>query len=633
MKLFWKIYSAVFICFALLVMAMSAFMIRSQIVSATESLINQQKTVGSIMIDEIEREHLVDKLPFQSLKCLTEHKSFAFWWLVKPNGQVYLADDIKSIGIQAFTCFPQAPGFLGDNAVSITGKNEIVFIQTFGYGSNKMSFWLGFTTKDIQLAKTRIIFATITCACVLLVVLGLIIYFVINHLIRPIQKLTIAAGKIGGGHFDYKVDKQSNDEVGLLADAFNKMTLDLRQTTTSVDNLNSEITERKQAEEWLNRSLSLLNATLESTADGILVINQDGKVVSLNQKFLQLWHIPQSVADSNDDKILLSYVLGQLRDPKAFLAKVEQLYSEPDASSEDVIEFNDGRTFERHSQPQKLGKEIVGRVWCFRDITERKQAEEAINNLNRDLKSNVTLLTQSNRQLREFAHLAAHDLKTPLRGIAMLAQWLAHDYKGKFDEAGRRQVELLVKRVHRVNGLIDSILLYSTLARNSDEESPVDLNSLLGDVISDIKPLPNVKITIGKKLPAVVCEEKHLQKVFYNLIDNAVKFMDKPDGLITIDCTDKEDVWVFSVSDNGPGIAPRYFEKIFRFCQTLDDRDQNEDSGTGLTITRKIVELYGGQIWLTSELNHGSTFFFTLPKALSVTDNQEQILTPAFWLV
>jgi len=251
MKLFWKIYLAVFICFVLIVMAMSAFIIRSQIANATESMIKQQKTVGSIMIDEIEKGYLVDKLPFQSLKFLTEHESFAFWWLVNPNGKVYLANDIKSIGIGAFTYLPQASSSIGDNAVSIIGKNEIVFIQTFGYGLNKMSFWLGFTTKDIQIAKNRIIFTTITYAFASLVVLCLMIYFVINHLIMPIQKLTVAAGKIGSGQFDCKVDKQSNDEIGLLADAFNKMTMDLKQTTTSIDNLNREISERKQSENKL----------------------------------------------------------------------------------------------------------------------------------------------------------------------------------------------------------------------------------------------------------------------------------------------------------------------------------------------------------------------------------------------
>ncbi|OHB50043.1 MAG: hypothetical protein A2Y10_13910 [Planctomycetes bacterium GWF2_41_51] len=259
MKLFWKIYSAVFICFLLIVTGMSAFIIKSQIANATDSMIKLQKTVGAIMIDEVEKGYLVNKLPFQSLKFLTEYESFSFWWIVKPNGKVYLADDVKSIGIEAFEEIPQVSGSIGDDAISVIGKDKIVFIKTFGYGTNKMSFWLGFTTKDIQAAKNRIIPTTITCAFASMIVLGLMIYFVINHFIMPIQKLTVAAGKIGSGQFDCKVDNQSNDEIGLLTDAFNKMMVDLKQTTTSMDKLNHEIGERKHAEETMKR----LNENLE----------------------------------------------------------------------------------------------------------------------------------------------------------------------------------------------------------------------------------------------------------------------------------------------------------------------------------------------------------------------------------
>ncbi len=170
-----------------------------------------------------------------------------------------------------------------------------------------------------------------------------------------------------------------------------------------------DITKRKRVEEALHQSLSLLNATLESTADGILVIDRDGKVVGLNQKFLQLWHIPQSVSDSNDDKILLSFVLDQLRDPKAFLAKVDQLYAEPDARSEDIVEFNDGRIFERYSQPQKLGEIIVGRVWCFRDVTERKQVEQKILEYQKHLKRLAAKLTLAEEEERRRIAGEIHD--------------------------------------------------------------------------------------------------------------------------------------------------------------------------------------------------------------------------------
>lgn len=142
-----------------------------------------------------------------------------------------------------------------------------------------------------------------------------------------------------------------------------------------------DITERKRAQADLEGSYSLLHATLESTADGILVVNREGKMVSFNKKFVDMWRIPEPIVASRDDDQALAFVLDQLKDPEGFLAKVRELYSRPDAESYDVLEFKNGRIFERYSQPQYIGKESVGRVWSFRDVTERKQAEEMIQHL------------------------------------------------------------------------------------------------------------------------------------------------------------------------------------------------------------------------------------------------------------
>jgi signal transduction histidine kinase len=261
-----------------------------------------------------------------------------------------------------------------------------------------------------------------------------------------------------------------------------------------------------------------------------------------------------------------------------------------------------------------------------RDITERKKSEKALEQLNKDLKSAVALLTQSNRQLSEFAHLASHDLKTPLRGINIIAQWLVHDYPDKFDKKGRQLVKLMARNVQRINKLINAILQYSTISREKHRERPVDFNALLGSILVEIKPPPNIKITINKNLPVVVCREGHIRQVFNHLLTNAVRFMDKPEGRIAIDYIDKGDLWEFSVSDNGPGIAPQHFERIFRLFQTLDEQSWNEGGGVGLTMARKIVELYGGQIWLTSEIGQGSTFFFTLPKETAVAKDKQKFL-------
>src|SRR6266516_433626 len=137
-----------------------------------------------------------------------------------------------------------------------------------------------------------------------------------------------------------------------------------------------DISDRKRAEQELRATLSVLNATFESTADGILVVDLQGRIVSFNRKFAELWRIPDSVLESKDGAQTLAFVLEQLKDPDGFLAKVREVYGRPEASSFDVLAFQDGRIFERYSQPQRIAGATAGRVWFFRDVTERKRAEQ-----------------------------------------------------------------------------------------------------------------------------------------------------------------------------------------------------------------------------------------------------------------
>lgn len=157
-------------------------------------------------------------------------------------------------------------------------------------------------------------------------------------------------------------------------------------------NFASDITERKRTEEMLSQSVSLLAATLESTTDGILVVDHDGHVLSFNKKFLSMWRIPDEVAASGDDNLLLAFVYDQLKNPADFIEKVQYLYTQPEEGSFDILEFKDGRFFERYSQPQKMGDAIIGRVWSFRDVTERRRAEDELRESQRRLSEIIEFL-------------------------------------------------------------------------------------------------------------------------------------------------------------------------------------------------------------------------------------------------
>ena len=252
------------------------------------------------------------------------------------------------------------------------------------------------------------------------------------------------------------------------------------------------------------------------------------------------------------------------------------------------------------------------------ETTERKRAEDALRLLNDHLEHRVSQRTAdlqaANTELQEFAYVVSHDLKAPLRGICHLAQWLREDYAEMLGEQGGEQLRLLVEQTKRMEQLIDGILRYSKAVHRSEHQDTVDSNALVAQVIDSLMPPPHISIQFANQLPVLYGDPVRLTQVFQNLLSNALKFMDKPEGRIAIGCEDSAEMWIFYVEDNGRGIESQHYERIFKIFQTLSPVENHESTGIGLTVVKKIVELYGGRIWVESTEGEGSRFYFTWPK-------------------
>ncbi len=258
------------------------------------------------------------------------------------------------------------------------------------------------------------------------------------------------------------------------------------------------------------------------------------------------------------------------------------------------------RVKERTAELEQVNRQLL------LEVSERRRAEQALRKASGELEA-------ANRDLKDFAYVVSHDLKAPLRSVRQLVQWLLQDYAEAFDDAGKRYSELLIGRVDLMHNLIEGILKYSRLGRLREEKKEVDLNRLVREVITLIDPPESIHIIFENQLPTLACEPTLFHEVFQNLIDNAVKYMDKPGGEIRLKCEREDHQWLFSVSDNGSGIDAEYFGKIFEIFKSGSQSNRVDSTGIGLALVKKIVEQKGGRIWVESEIGRGSTFRFTLP--------------------
>lgn len=398
-----------------------------------------------------------------------------------------------------------------------------------------------------------------------------------------------------------------------------------------------DITTSKQAELSLRASEIRFRTVFEQAAVGMARLNLQGQWIQVNRKLCdslgyqpeELIHQPFQAITYEADKAQDEHYYQQLITGQQASCQFEKRYLRKDGTPlwtlvTVSVESDDT------AGPSAL-------IAIIEDIEDRKAAREELlrrademANANLMLAHTTAMLEQRNSELDQFAYVASHDLKAPLRAISNLADWIGEDLEGQIPTENRRQLDLLRSRVQRMEALINGLLEYSRVGRRQRSMVAVDLNLLLANVIDSLDPSPQFQVEVPTDLPTLYSHKTALGQVFANLINNAIKHHHRvgeagPQGHCgTVRITwQNQGKWLeFAVADDGPGIAPQYHDKIFTIFQTLKARDDFESTGIGLAVVKKIVEAEKGRVWLTSALGEGTTFYFTWPftKTLPIED-------------
>ena len=385
-----------------------------------------------------------------------------------------------------------------------------------------------------------------------------------------------------------------------------------------------EALEKKSAE--LAHSLSTISATLESTTDGILVTDEKGRLITWNKKFADMWSIPADVLESGDHAGLQDVTSSQFKKPAAFRERISAIYASSLPETFDVLETADGRYYERYSKIQRVDGKNVGRVWSFRDITERKGAEverERLLMSEREARERAELET---RMKDEFLATLSHELRTPLNAILGWANLLRETRDEREIAEGLEVIERNARaQTQIIEDLLDMSRIISGKVRLDVQR--VDLLSVINSAVESVKPTAAAKeIRLTSALDPLAGpisgDPARLQQILWNLLTNALKFTQRG-GRVHVILERVNSHLEISVSDNGHGIAPEFLPHVFdRFRQAdASSTREHRGLGLGLAIVKNLAELHGGSVRAKSPgQEKGSTFTIALPMVTADID-------------
>ena len=419
-----------------------------------------------------------------------------------------------------------------------------------------------------------------------------------RHSLLARQIRRYLSGEDGGG----SVPDELRPFLKAVDDAYKQSDHDRAMLERSMDLSSRELL---QANAALRQSLSMLQATLDCTADGILVVDLQGRIQAFNRKFAEMWRLPEPLFQAGSDEPLIAFVLDQVRNPEDFLARIREVYSDPEIECQDVVDFKDGRVFERDSQPQRIGGRSVGRVWSFRDVTERRRAEEERARL---------------QVMGALGHLVgglAHEVRNPLFAITATVDALMTNLDDSpRNRAVRQALESLLEPTARLSELMSDLLEYGKpLGRN------LDAASLAGAVLEAVTECRSLALSRGVVLLSHSGEHdlsvgmirRRFHMALTNLIQNAIQHT-PAGGEVSVAVSRVEDggrVWArCAVLDSGPGFReedlPHVFEPFFT--------RRRGGTGLGLSIVQRVAEEQQARITAANRPEGGAVVTVDIPE-------------------
>jgi PAS domain S-box-containing protein len=384
--------------------------------------------------------------------------------------------------------------------------------------------------------------------------------------------------------------------------------------------INIDITNRKKAEEILNTTLIRFYKILSSMSAGVLLVTADNSVEFVNQEFCDYFNLNEEPEHfiGYSSLEMTSIIKSTYRNPDEALSRISEIVSDWKSVHGEEVLMQEGKSCLRDFVPLSIDSKPYGRLWLHLDITERKRTEEELHESNTKLTREVYEHKNTELKLEEMLDELKRSNKElePLRMVALFTQLLERRYKGKFDEDADDYIKFIVEGAQRMKLLIDDLLSYSRVNTKRSKFGSIKIDKVMYNVLSNLQVTSEencAEIKVQESLPTIIGDESQMGQVFQNLIGNGIKFNDKETPKIGVLAEQDEDGWIFSVSDNGIGIAPQYQSQIFEVFKRLHDKYEYPGTGIGLAICQKIVERHGGKIWVESKQGEGSKFYFNIP--------------------